>query len=309
MKIINLPIQHYYGDTEPPNKIFVKIDGMDARSFEDKECTKLLNPKIGLVYLKLTVPDELELIEIPSCGVCTPAQDVSLSFDCGFGQKYKDVCGIEIIWDNDSFQVPVNNGFIDSEKWDNFLNYDEKGHWLFVKRWILEVWTLKDKTIGIFRFHQNLIKQLFIPKEIKELPIELSTKHGIPCLWEEGGRKYRESGSSTIICKPDGQPKKPIFVEKRQGASKHALLGIAKGDIVIKAEIDSFDNEMFEILQIESIDKENRIAKVFKIAEWRGRFWRCKEIADKYEKAYTAALEKAKCINCRKPFFVFENQV
>lgn len=314
MKVIKLPIQHYYGEERPPENVFVKIDGTETRPFVDMECTKPLDEKIGIVYVEIKVPDELEFIEIPSCGRITPAEDVVLAYDFGIEKgAYKGGCKFEIMWDNGSYEVPVNDEIVDFDTWRNFLEHDETGRWLFAKRWILEVWTMKDKKVGVLRFHQLLIDALFIPKEIKDWPIELSTRNKLPCLWEKGGREKGDTyhagkGYAIIICRADGKPKKPLFIARKGelACSNHALFRINEGDVIIEANVDSHYNERLSIFKIESIDKKNCVAKVYEIAKYLNKFWRCADIAETYKGAYTAALDKAKCVNCDRPYFVYE---
>ena len=71
-------------------------------------------------------------------------------------------------------------------------------------------------------------------KEIWEM--ELS-KNGLACMWERGGG-FTNTGRATVICGPEGQRKKPIYIRRSGSLScgNHALIPVELGDVVIDAE-------------------------------------------------------------------------
>lgn len=118
------------------------------------------------------------------------------------------------------------------------------------------------------------------------------TKSGKPALWESGGGSMN-TGSSIIICDPNGEAKPACYVKNRGHISngQHALIVVDIGDVIINA---SHHRKDFSI----------NIFAIYDILPYQLVATPIGEFNDghrKYERAIEAAKEKATCYHCRAP--------
>ena len=136
--------------------------------------------------------------------------------------------------------------------------------------------------------------------------IELSKK-GFPCMWEQGGGASN-TGEATIIASPDGNPKSAIYI-RRKGQlanSRHALIPIAKGDVVVRV---SHHRQDFTILiyVVDGIDTDSLHAELVKIYEFSNGEWDT-DPPTYLDAAILAAKHKSLDYHCRKPYFINNTQ-
>ena len=129
------------------------------------------------------------------------------------------------------------------------------------------------------------------------------SKKGIPCLWESGGG-MTNTGSSQIIADPNGAKKRAIYI-KRSGSlacRQHALVPVAKGDVVIKAyhHRGDFEIRVYRLDNIVDAEAEAVLEYEFSDGEWN------KDIPESLKDAVRAAMKKATDYHCRTPYYVIE---
>ena len=68
--------------------------------------------------------------------------------------------------------------------------------------------------------------------------VRIDRTHGqkLPALWERGGG-MTNTGGATIICGPQGRPKRPVYIRRagHLACDDHALFVVRPGDHVIRA--------------------------------------------------------------------------
>ena len=127
------------------------------------------------------------------------------------------------------------------------------------------------------------------------------TKRGFPALWECGGG-YTNTGEATIIASPRGGSKRALYIRRRGelANSQHALIPVAVGDYIVEAyhHRKNFEIEIYKILDFEEetavVEQVNR----FIMGKWNA------ELPTFLEAAVEAAMQKATCYHCRKPYFI-----
>lgn len=149
------------------------------------------------------------------------------------------------------------------------------------------------------------------------------SQHGIPCLWESGGR-FTHTGSSMIIANHSGGMKRALYIKKEghRACLEHALIPIRPGDILVtfSHHREKAVGEIFKILSIDGhlAADGNRYAQVTRLAlgnavesedkqEWLFD-WDYPEVADQYEAALDAAIDKADAWHCRDKAYCLEPQ-
>ena len=128
------------------------------------------------------------------------------------------------------------------------------------------------------------------------------SKSGIPCLWERGGG-YSHTGTATIICSPNGHPKRAIYVARKGmlACGEHALIPIAVDDYIITAKHhrEDFDITIYRIAKINADTADIEFGTEFSNGEWREPL-----PPAEFEAAVQAAQEKATCYHCRSPHYI-----
>lgn len=135
----------------------------------------------------------------------------------------------------------------------------------------------------------------------KEFSIERSKK-GIPCMWECGGGASN-TGDSRIICDMNGNPKTPLYIRRRGSLSNdnHALIPVRVNDVIIDAyqHRGDFEIGIYQIKEIKDDEAVSEKINGFDYGEWDNPL-------EKFKSAVDAAMKKAKCYHCRRPFFIKE---
>lgn len=127
------------------------------------------------------------------------------------------------------------------------------------------------------------------------------SKTGKPVIAESGGG-MSNTGSSTIVCGPLGQPLKPLFIPKGYSNGEHALFVVGPGMHVISASRDR-SGEYVTVRQILAIgiDSAPDELEVEVVAEHQNGDG---NIPSELQAAVDAAIEKAFCYHCREPHYV-----
>jgi len=139
----------------------------------------------------------------------------------------------------------------------------------------------------------------------KRMEIEVS-KSGIPCLWEKGGA-MTNTGTAQIICGPNGEQKKAIYVPTggHLACGAHALLPIVVGDHVVQVARWR-DKVTVVVYQITSIDPPQQPTST---ATARGcTLVELTETSTALEPAVEAAIEKANDYHCRIAMYIREKE-
>lgn len=144
--------------------------------------------------------------------------------------------------------------------------------------------------------------------KVNTKPFELSiSRTGIPCLWEEGGG-WSNTGEAVIVTAPDASPMKPIYTRRRGSlaCSKHALIPVSVGSIVIKAQHHrrDFSISVWRIKQINGKTAKAEMIAEYSLGEWIFSQEPHPEVAAHLRAAIEAAREKATCYHCREPHYV-----
>jgi len=132
------------------------------------------------------------------------------------------------------------------------------------------------------------------------------TKKNFPALWEEGGG-YTNTGRATIICGPDGEKLRPIYIKRRGelACSKHALFVIRPEYYIIQAghHRRDFGVTVYKIVSISDSDNEAEVERIahFSEGEWDN------EPPEFLQAAIKAAKNKATCYHCRSPYYARED--
>lgn len=129
------------------------------------------------------------------------------------------------------------------------------------------------------------------------------SKHGLPCLWEEGGGATN-TGRATIIANHHGGRKKTIYIRcsGHLSNSEHALIPIRSGDYIITASHHRGDYTVYVYI-ITSLDTHVKRGKKVLIYEYSRGEWNITP-PQLLSDAIAAAKKKALCYHCREPHYV-----
>lgn len=318
MKKIRLEIPLDIWEEAIDNRIWLKIKNGRTEPCKDMKCTIPITKKGEKIVFEVEVPEKLNIIELVGLGGSTPVDDIATSWILESVDPNWRVTGLQqvlVLMENLTHEVPVINEKPDLAEWKKFSDEAEEG-WLFLKRWAMVIYILEKQTIASFFWHPDLKNEYFA----KTRELTLSKKHSLPCMWEQGG-SYRDYGVATIICAQNGERKKTIFV-KRKGklaCHKHALIVVSVNDIIVelaweKTHLKILLNKIIFIdtenlrCQVESVAKYSRngIHKIDKGEEiFTLSYWDNYEIASKYKDAVLAAYDKATCLQCKEPHYIY----
>lgn len=129
------------------------------------------------------------------------------------------------------------------------------------------------------------------------------TKRDCPALWEWGGG-YTNTGEAQIVCGPNGEPLKPVYVRRRGSLANgnHALFIVRPGCYVVRAEHHRGDFAI-DVLKIKNINSEEAEAEVELAYQFDQGDWDV-EPPEFLQGAIEAVCEKARCYHCRWPHYV-----
>lgn len=156
-------------------------------------------------------------------------------------------------------------------------------------------------------------------KNILEFDIELSKK-GYPTAWEEGGKRYSDTGKAIIIGDSKAMKKKPVFIKKHghRACLNHALFFLNKGDIIVRGTLTYYDKYsmkieeewrdktevVIEICRVIDFDKENLKAHAEVLDKFEKGVWSGTAHEDRYFGIMAeVATRKAKYYHCQIPLY------
>lgn len=154
---------------------------------------------------------------------------------------------------------------------------------------------------------------------IIEFDIELSKK-GYPTAWEEGGKRYSDTGKAIIIGDSKAMKKKPVFIKRHghRACLNHALFFLNKGDIIVRGTLTYYDKYsmkieeewrgktevIIEICRVIDFDKENLKAHAEVLDKFEKGVWSGTAHEDRYFGIMAeVATRKAKYYHCQIPLY------
>lgn len=133
-------------------------------------------------------------------------------------------------------------------------------------------------------------------KKFEKIALSVSNK-GVPCLWENGGKKEENFGQSFIIADKYGKPKKPLYIRAQpKPNSGHALIPVRTQDVIVVCKIKN-DVETIQIYTITQIDLEGKVAVVNVLNSFEEGEWTT-SLDNRFDKVVEAAKRKASTKDC-----------
>lgn len=127
------------------------------------------------------------------------------------------------------------------------------------------------------------------------------SKTGLPTITENGGG-MTNTGYATIVCGPQGQALKPLFIPRGYSNSDHAIFVVKPGlTHLIHSSIGKW-GESCQVKIVTEINDQDEI-KTETVAEYENGDGNIPSI---FQAAANAALTKAKCYHCREAHFIKE---
>lgn len=159
-KQIRLEIPLYHDQRYLP-KVWLKIEGGKTLAFADANCTIGIPSTEPKVSIDVSIPDELQKIDVFRPSFFNPVDYISMSWDWLASQctlKFPKLQKLSIIFDDIVHEIPVGDGEPDRTDWVYYTTVSDKGTTLFLKKWALVVATLKDTTVGTLYLSSTLIE-------------------------------------------------------------------------------------------------------------------------------------------------------
>lgn len=127
------------------------------------------------------------------------------------------------------------------------------------------------------------------------------SKSGLPTLCESGGGSSN-TGFSTVVVGPNGEPLKALYVPKGYSNGDHAIFVVTVGMIVIHCGRDrigeNIEGVRIDVIGIEGDPDEVATSPLFSWENGDG------DVPEEFREAVDAAHEKAHCYHCREPHFL-----
>jgi hypothetical protein len=132
------------------------------------------------------------------------------------------------------------------------------------------------------------------------------SRSGLPTIDEYGGGKTN-TGNATIVCGPNGEKVKPLFVPRGYSNDVHAIFVAKIGMHIIDAEHDR-RSESATVSRIVSIGGKNEYsgeydADTLVLEEIGGYENGDSDAPEMFNEAIDAAIRKSKCYHCREPHY------
>ena len=159
-KQIRLEIPLYHDQRYLP-KVWLKIEGGKALAFADANCTISISSTEPKVSIDVSIPDELQKIDVFRPNSLNPVDYISMSWDWLDSQcnlRFPRLQKLSIIFDDRTREIPVVDGKPDRADWVYYASVSSEGTMLFLKKWALVVATLKDATVGTLYLSSTLIE-------------------------------------------------------------------------------------------------------------------------------------------------------
>lgn len=159
-KQIRLEIPLYHDKRYLP-KVWLKVEGGKALAFADANCTISIPSTEPKVSIDITIPDELQKIDVFRPNSLNPVDYISMSWswlDYQCNLKFPRLQKLFIIFDDKVHEIPVVDGEPDRSDWVYYTTVTDEGSMLFLKKWALVVATLKDATVGTLYLSSTLIE-------------------------------------------------------------------------------------------------------------------------------------------------------
>lgn len=159
-KQVRLEIPLYHDGKYLP-KVWLKIEGGKTFAFADANCTisvPSIEPKVSI---DISLPDELQKIQVFRPNSLNPVDYISMSWSWLSSQCNLRISRLKklfIIFDDKVHEIPVENGKPDRVDWIYYTTVSSEGALLFLKKWALIVANLKNATVGILYLSSNLIE-------------------------------------------------------------------------------------------------------------------------------------------------------
>lgn len=123
------------------------------------------------------------------------------------------------------------------------------------------------------------------------------SKSNLPTVTENGGG-MSNTGYATIICGPNGQKLKPLFIPRGYSNGDHAIFVVQLEATHLVYASRGRRGEAAQIEKVVSVDgDELRTEMVGEYENGDGN------IPPQFQPAVSAAIEKTKCYHCREPHF------
>ena len=131
------------------------------------------------------------------------------------------------------------------------------------------------------------------------------SKSGLPTITEEGGGASN-TGSAIVVCGPQGERVKPLFVPKGYAQGTHAIF-VAKVGMYILEGSHSKGNEEVVAYCIELIGKIDQpdFLVLRRVGEYANGD---SNLPDFLDVAVDAALAKSRCYHCREPHYILREE-
>lgn len=159
-KQIRLEIPLYNNQRYLP-KASLKIEGGKTLAFADENCTIRIPSTESKVSIDVSIPDELQKINVFRPNFLNPVDYISMSWDWLDSQcnlKFPALQKLSVIFDDRIREIPVVDGKPDRTDWVYYTSVSREGNMLFLKKWALVVATLTDATIGTLYLSSTLIE-------------------------------------------------------------------------------------------------------------------------------------------------------
>lgn len=155
---LEIPISH---NQKYLPKVWLKIEESKTFAFADANCTISIPSTEPKVSIDVSLPDELQKINVFRPNFLNPVDYISMSWDWLDSQcnlKFPGLQKLSIIFDDRTREIPLVDGKPDRTDWVYYTSVSSEGTMLFLKKWALVVATLKDAITGTLYLSSTLIE-------------------------------------------------------------------------------------------------------------------------------------------------------
>lgn len=134
------------------SKVWLKVVGNETLAFADSKCTIPVSTEEQTDVINVSIPNEMEKIEVFRTVDISPCDYISLSWywlEVNIkNYRFSSLQKLFVVFDDRQHEIPVEDGKPSKADWIYYTSVANSRSLLFLKKWVFIVSVLKNSTLG-----------------------------------------------------------------------------------------------------------------------------------------------------------------